>query len=115
MSTSSVSDSLNSADESEDNSWAPHHSKTPYKSQAYNATQLQFYPPQWAIVLDAAKGNSCCFVATECVFPKWRMHMKSLKVALAAAIAAHEADDGLLERGKFLASSQHTKVTYVPL
>ena len=65
-------------EELEDDSRAPHHSKTPYKSQAYNATQLQFYPPQWAIVLDAVKGNLHCFVATECAFLEWHMHMKSL-------------------------------------
>jgi hypothetical protein len=103
------SDSSNSADELEDDSRAPRHSKTPYKSRASNATQLQFYPPQWAMVLDAAKDNSRRFAATEYAFPKRRKHMKNLKVALTTAIAAHEADGGLLERGKFLASSQHTK------
>jgi hypothetical protein len=105
MSNSSASDGPDSAEESEDNSRVPRHSKTPYRSRAYNATQLQFYPPQWTIVLDAAKDNSRCFTATEWAFPKRRKHVKELKVALTSAIAAHQAEGGLLERGKFLACS----------
>ena len=101
MSTSSASDGSNSADESEDNSRAPRHSKTSYRSRVYNATQLQFYPPQWTIVLDAAKDNSRRIAATEWAFPKRRKHVKNLKVALTTAVAAHEADGGMLERGKF--------------
>ena len=61
------------------------------------------------MVLDTAKDNSRRFAATKYAFPKWHKHMKNLKVALTTAIAAHEADGGLLERGKFLASLQHTK------
>jgi hypothetical protein len=98
---SSTSDSSNSANESEDTSQAPRHSKTPYRSQAYNATQLQFYPPQWTIVLDAAKDNSRRFAAMEWAFPKRHKHVKELKVALTSAIAAHQADGGLLESGMF--------------
>jgi len=101
ISNLSESDTSNSADESEDNSRAPRHLKTPYRSRACNPTQLQFYPPQWTIVLDTAKDNSRCFAATAWAFPKQRKHVKEMKVALTSAIVAHEADGGLLEDGMF--------------
>jgi hypothetical protein len=105
MSTVSASDGSDSADESDGKSRAARHSKTSYRSREYNATQLQFYPPQWTIVLDSAKDGSHLFSATEWAFPKRRKHVRHLKEVLTSAIAAHEADGGLLERGNTLAYS----------
>lgn len=78
------------------------HSKTPYGSSAPNPTQLHFYPAQWTEVLELAKMKWRLQLVIRWAFPK-RQHpetTEALKECLTTAIADHEADHGLVEKGE---------------
>ena len=97
-------DSITTDDQSEDESKghtrAKRHSRTPYGSST-NPTQLQFYPLQWAKVLEQAKNKWRLYLLVTWAFPKRRKSdtTTALKECLTTAIADHEADSGLVEKG----------------
>jgi hypothetical protein len=62
-------------------------------------TQLQAYPGQWRSVLEDAKQRNRSSTATAAGFPKRRAGLKNAEDCLAEAMAAHEAEDGVVEEG----------------
>lgn len=77
---------------------AARNSRKPSGSAA-DPTQLQFYPTNWTEALEGAKNNWRLYLLKTWAFPKRRQHEAGLAECLMSAIAAHEADGGMLERG----------------
>jgi hypothetical protein len=79
---------------------AKRHSQKAYGSSV-SPTQLQFYPLQWTEVLELAKKKWRRYLLVKWAFPK-RCKLDTttvLKECLTTAIADHEADGGLVEKG----------------
>jgi hypothetical protein len=62
-------------------------------------TQLQAYPGQWRSVLEDAKKRNRCTTAIKAGFLKRREGLKQAEDSLVEAMAAHEAEDGVVENG----------------
>jgi len=62
-------------------------------------TQLQAYPGQWRSVLEDAKKRNRCTTAIGAGFLKRREGLKQAEDSLVEAMAAHEAEDGVVEIG----------------
>jgi hypothetical protein len=62
-------------------------------------TQLQAYPGQWWSILEDAKKHCHSSATIGAGFPKHRAGLKLAEVCLAEAMAAHEAEDGVVEKG----------------
>ena len=62
-------------------------------------TQLQAYPGQWWSVLEDAKKCNRSSTALGAGFPNRRAGLKQAEDCLAEAMAAHEAGDGVVEKG----------------
>jgi hypothetical protein len=97
---SDAEESTTSDDESEPHTRARRHSGTPY-GRSFSPTQLQFYPLQWTEVLELAKNKWRLHLLTIWAFPKRRKSdtTTTLKECLTTAIADHEDDGGLVEKG----------------
>jgi hypothetical protein len=65
-------------------------------------TQLQAYPGQWRSILEGAKKRSRCSTAIAAGFPKCPLGLKNTEDCLAEAMAVHEADDGVVEKGMYV-------------
>lgn len=80
---------------------ASRHSKVGSRGQCNDPTQLQFYPERLQHVLSAAKLNWRLFLVMEWGFPKYRDSKGDLSGCLTRAIAAYQADGGVMDEGYF--------------
>jgi hypothetical protein len=96
----SDADSTVSDNESDSHTRAKRHSQMPHGSSV-RPTQLQFYPLQWTEVLELAKTKWRLHLLIEWAFPKRHKSDTTtiLKECLTTAIADHEAEGGLVEKG----------------
>ena len=78
------------------------HTRAPRNSKGRRQvmfTQLQAYPGQWLSILEDAKKQNCGTIALESGFPDCWAGLKEAEDCLLEAMAAHEAEDGVVEEG----------------
>lgn len=80
---------------------AKRHSKTPYKSNARDPTQLQFYSGTWVDILELAKKYFRLWIATGVNFPEREKHLSNATECLTKAIDKHHQEGSEVEDGKF--------------
>lgn len=108
-------------DEDEDeppSSRARRHSKKHFRLHSENPTQLLFYPEHVQQVLMAAKMNWRLWIVMEWAFPNYLQHKNDISDCLTRAIAAFEADSGVLDEGgcsvSFIGPSDNIFQGYFP-
>jgi hypothetical protein len=88
---------------------AKRHSKTPYKSNAADATQLQFYTGTWVDILELAKKYFRLWIATTMNFPEREKYLNGATDCLTQAIDKHRQEGSKVEDGR---SSLNDKSQY---
>lgn len=83
---------------------ARRHTKKQFDGSPNNPTQLQFYPERIQQVLSAGKMNWRLWIVMEWAFPSFRERRNEISDCLTRAIAAYEADGGILDDGTYLLS-----------
>ena len=79
---------------------AKRHSKTPYKFNAGDPTQLQFYSGTWVDILELAKRYFRLWIATEVNFPERETHLSDATNCLTRAVNEHRQEGSEVEEGK---------------